>query len=88
MAIYISTITVTILCMDADHVCVADRTCLNVGALLELSHFRFGKYYNFFNNILDHAFSDIETGTTILPGYTLDLIPKDTKVFTAPLLLC
>ena len=59
----------------------ADKTSLRVGALLELSHYQFERYFNFFIEILEDAFTEIENRTYILPGYSLKLVPKDTKVF-------
>ena len=77
--IYISNITVMLLVIV--QVSVEDKTSLHVGALLELSHNWFGRYFNFYIEILEHVLTEIENRTDILPDYSLKLISKDTKVF-------
>ena len=59
---------------------VRGKQPLYVGALLELSDHWFSNYVNFFVNIWEYAFEEIENRTDILADYSLQLITKDTQV--------
>ena len=60
--------------------CVSLKNTLCVGALLELSNHWYQKYVNFFIDIIEHVFEEVENRTDILPDYSLQLITKDTQV--------
>lgn len=59
---------------------LAEKKALFVGALLELSNHWYEKYVNFFINIIDYVFQQVENRTDILADYTLRLVTKDTEV--------
>ena len=61
------------------HNSFAGKYMLNVCVLLEMTQYRYSKYYAFFNDIIQHAFQEIENRTDILQ-YSLQLTPKDTQV--------
>ena len=59
---------------------VADKRTLHVGALFELSNHWYTDYANFFINIIEHVFEEVENRTDILRDYSLKLITRDTEV--------
>ena len=59
---------------------VAEKRELYVGALLELSNHWYENYVNFFVDILEHVFEEVNNRTDILEDYSLKLITKDTEV--------
>ena len=65
---------------------VDSKRPLYVGALFELSDHWYASYVNFFINIVEYAFQQIENNTDILADYSLKLITKDTKVNTSSML--
>ena len=62
-----------------DNVSAAKQN-LYVGGLFELSGHWFADYVNFFVQIFEHAFEEIENRTDLLADYSLKLITKDTQV--------
>ena len=58
----------------------AEQKTLYVGALFELSDFWYAKYVNFFIDIIEYVFEQVQNNTEILADYSLKLITKDTKV--------
>ena len=65
---------------------VDSKRPLYVGALFELSDHWYASYVNFFINIVEYAFQQIENNTDILADYSLKLITKDTKVNNSSML--
>ena len=57
-----------------------EKTSLYVGALLELSNHWYQNYVNFFINIIEYVFEEVENRTDILADYSLKLVTKDTQV--------
>ena len=71
---------VFVICLIIIQTALADKSELYVGALLELSNHWYENWVNYFINIIEHAFKEIENRTDILVDYSLKLIPKDTQV--------
>ena len=72
---------VLIYCVTSFMVRVApERQVLHVGVLLEMTNHWYGEYVNFFVNIIEHVFEEVENRTDILADYSLKLITKDTQV--------
>ena len=63
-----------------------EKTTLYIGALLELSNHWYESYVNFFINIIEYVFEEVENRTDILSEYSLKLVTKDTQVGLAMLL--
>ena len=57
-----------------------DKTELYLGALLELSNHWYQSYVNFFIDIIEYVFEEVENRTDILVDYSLKLVTKDTQV--------
>ena len=64
------------------HESFGTKDTLNVCVLLEMTQYRYSKYYTFFNDIIGHVFEEVTNRTDIhvLTEYSLNHIPKDTQV--------
>ena len=56
------------------------KDTLNVCVLLEITQYRYSKWYAFFSDIIEHAFVEVQHRMDMLPEYSLKLISKDTQV--------
>lgn len=56
------------------------KTTLHVGVLLELSDYWYSSYTNFYDDVLDYAFREIEERDDILKDFNFEMTIQDTKV--------
>ena len=61
-----------------------EKTTLFIGALFELSNHWYQSYVNFFIDIIEYVFEEVENRTDILADYSLKLVTKDTQVGLTP----
>ena len=71
---------IMLLMVLSSRMAVAEKNTLYVGALFELSNNWYQKYVNFFVDIIEYVFQELENRTDILADYSLKLITKDTQV--------